>query len=68
MKATHKLRDRSGTEWLLCCNGEKHWFNILSDGGVCNGWEGPLSGPVETVYADITKYELVKINTFKGNK
>ena len=68
MKATHKLRNRSGDQWLLHAAGKTYWFNKLLDSGEYEGWQGPLSGSVEVVYLDVDEFSLTKLPQFKGNK
>lgn len=68
MKATHKLRNRSGDQWLLYAAGKTHWFNKLLDSGEYKGWQGPLYGSVEVAYPDVDGFSLTKLPQFKGNK
>ena len=68
MKATHKLRNRSGDQWLLCAAGKTHWFNKLLNSGEYKGWQGPLYGSVEVVYSAVGGFSLTKLPKFKGNK
>lgn len=68
MKATHKLSNKNGGQWLLCSTGKSHWFNRLLDNGEYTGWLGPLHGTIEEHYSDSGEFCLVKISQFKGNK
>lgn len=68
MKATHKLSNKYGGQWLLCSTGKSHWFNKFFDNGECTGWLGPRDGAVEDVYTDMGGFSLEKISQFKGNK
>ena len=68
MKATHKLSNRGGDQWLLCAAGKTHWFNKLLNSGEYRGWQGPIYGSVEDEYSDGDYFYLVKLNQFKGNK
>lgn len=67
MKATHKLSNRHGDQWLLYATGKTHWFNKLLGSGEYKGWQGPLYGSVEDEYSDVERFFLVKLNKFKGN-
>lgn len=68
MKATHKLSNRHGGQWLLCAAGKTHWFNKLLCSGEYKGWQGPIYGDVEEEYSDVEVFSLVKLSQFKGNK
>lgn len=68
MKATHRLSNNYGDEWLLCAKGEEHWCSIREGNGGYGIWHGPNYGTVESTYSDKANFTLVKLNTFKGNK
>lgn len=68
MKATHKLSNIDGAQWLLCAEGKTHWFNKLLNSGEYGGWKGPVYAAVEDEYSDVDFFHLVKLNQFKGNK